>query len=203
MSETAHRESLVHAPVTRRGQLASTGSRTATRPTGAGATPWRPEGPAGGHRPESAAERFARLRDRVHGVLPDRIGRLVPVTAVGFAAISSFTYAVDLAILAVAFDVLGLAYPVAVTVGYLVAFTLAFVLNRVLNFQSHGHVAGQTGRYVLTVAANYALFILLLSTTLEAVGVHFLAARLVAGACEAVFMYLMMRMVVFRQKRYA
>ncbi|MGD8199044.1 GtrA family protein [Ornithinimicrobium sp. W1679] len=185
MSETAHREAAVLSP--------PASGRAATPPgrdlTGA---------------PElTAAERFALLRDRVHRTLPGALGRIVPATAIGFAAISSFTYAVDLGILAVGYGVVGLPYPLAVTLGYLVAFTLAFVLNRWLNFQSHGHVAGQTGRYVLTVAANYLLFILLLSTTLEAVGVHFLAARLVAGACEAVFMYLMMRIVVFRQKRYA
>lgn len=101
-----------------------------------------------------------------------------------------------------AFDVLRLPYPAAVTLGYVVAFGLAFVLNRVLNFQSHGNVQRQTGRYLLTVVANYVLFILLLSTTLEAIGVQFLAARLIAGACEAVFIYLMMRVYVFRIKRY-
>ncbi len=82
------------------------------------------------------------------------------------------------------------------------AFGLAFVLNRWLNFQSHGPVGRQTWRYVVTVVANYLLFILALSTTLEWVGVQFLAARLIAGACEAVFMYLMMRSFVFRIKRY-
>lgn len=173
-------------------------STGATTPTSVTATS-EPSAPA----PGTAADRFAAARDRVHAWLPRGLAQILPATAIGFAAISSFTYAVDLTVLAVGFDVLELPYPVAVTVGYLVAFTLAFVLNRWLNFQSHGPVAGQTGRYVLTVVANYVLFILLLSSTLEAVGVHFLAARLVAGACEAVFMYLMMRIVVFRQKRYA
>lgn len=93
-------------------------------------------------------------------------------------------------------------FPAAVTVGYAVAFGLAFVLNRWLNFQSHGPVGRQTGRYALTVLANYLLFILLLSSTLEAIGVQFLVARLIAGACEAVFIYLMMRSYVFRLKRY-
>lgn len=145
----------------------------------------------------TAAGRFAALRDRVHATLPGWLGRLVPATAVGFAALSAFTYAVDLLVLAVGFDVLGLPYPVAVTLGYVIAFGLAFLLNRWLNFQVHGHVGRQTGSYVLTVVANYLLFILLLASTLEAVGVHYLLARLVAGACEAVFMYLMMRFVVF------
>lgn len=76
------------------------------------------------------------------------------------------------------------------------------MLNRWLNFQSHGPVGAQTGRYVLTVLANYLLFILVLSSTLQALGVNYLLARLVAGACEAVFMYLMMRTFVFRLKTY-
>ncbi|SOC56835.1 Putative flippase GtrA (transmembrane translocase of bactoprenol-linked glucose) [Ornithinimicrobium cerasi] len=148
--------------------------------------------------PRTAADRFATLRNRVHAVLPPWARRVVPATAVGFAALSSFTYAVDLLILALAFDVLGLPYPLAVTIGYVIAFGLSFLLNRWLNFQVHGHVGRQTGRYVLTVLANYLLFILVLASTLEAVGVNYLAARLVAGACEAVFMYLMMRGFVFR-----
>lgn len=146
----------------------------------------------------SAAEGFARIRSRAHGWLPGPLGRAIPETAVGFAAISSFTYALDLSLLALLFDVGGTPYPVAVTVGYVVAFGLAFVLNRWLNFQSHGPVGTQTGRYVFTVIVNYLLFILALSTTLEAVGVQFLVARLIAGACEAVFMYVMMRTFVFR-----
>lgn len=149
-------------------------------------------------REPSAAARFAALRDAAHGLLPGWLQGVVPATAIGFAVLSAFTYGVDLLVLALGFDLLGLPYPVAVTVGYVVAFGLAFVLNRRLNFQVHGHVGRQTWRYVLSVLANYVLFILLLSTTLEAVGVHFLAARLLAGACEAVFMYLMMRLVIFR-----
>lgn len=146
----------------------------------------------------SAAARFAAARDRVHGALPTGLRRLVPATAVGFAALSALTYAVDLLVLGLGFDVLGLPYPVAVTLGYVIAFGLAFLLNRRLNFQVHGDVGRQTGRYVLSVLANYVLFILLLSSALEAVGVNYLVARLTAGACEAVFLYLMMRLVVFR-----
>lgn len=150
----------------------------------------------------TAADRFARLRLRAHAALPPGLRRLVPETAVGFAAISSFTYAVDLTILYVLDVVLGVLYPVAVTIGYVVAFGLAFVLNRWLNFQSHGPVGRQTGRYVLTVLSNYAIFILGLSTFLEWQGMPGIGARLVAGAGEAVYMYLMMRLFVFRRKRY-
>ncbi|MDO5498956.1 MAG: GtrA family protein [Propionibacteriaceae bacterium] len=150
--------------------------------------------------PREAARRFASVRDHVHGVLPGPLRRIIPQTAVGFAGLSLFTYSIDLLVLSLAFDVLGLPYPVAVTIGYAIAFGLSFLLNRWLNFQVHGHVGRQTGRYVLTVLANYALFILLLASVLEAVGLHYLLARMLAGACEAVFMYLMMRLFVFRAR---
>ncbi|WP_238695220.1 GtrA family protein [Ornithinimicrobium flavum] len=166
------------------------------RGSGASAVPAAPTG-------ATAADRFARARLRFHGALPAWLARLVPETAIGFAAISSFTYAVDLTILYVLDSVLGVLYPVAVTVGYVIAFGLAFVLNRWLNFQSHGPVGRQTGRYVLTVLTNYALFILGLASLLEWQGVPGIGARLIAGAFEAVYMYLMMRFFVFRIKRYA
>lgn len=150
----------------------------------------------------TAADRFARVRLRVHALLPGRARRIVPETAIGFAAISGFTYAVDLTILYLLDVVVRVPYPLAVTVGYVVAFGLAFVLNRWLNFQSHGPVGQQGGRYVLTVLSNYAVFILGLASLLEAQGVPGLAARLVAGAGEAVYMYLMMRFFVFRSRRY-
>lgn len=157
-----------------------------------------PDGAVRPSQPLTAADRFALLRDRVHARLPAAVRRVVPATAVGFAALSSFTYAIDLLILALAYDVLHVPYPLSVTIGYVIAFALSFLLNRWLNFQVHGHVGRQTGRYVLTVVANYVLFILLLASTLEALGVQYLLARLIAGACEAVFMYLMMRGFVFR-----
>lgn len=147
----------------------------------------------------SAAQRFAAVRDRAHGRLPRWVQRVLPATAVGFAALGAFTYGIDLLVLALGFDLLGMPYPVAVTLGYVIALGLAFLLNRRLNFQVRGHVGRQTARYVLSVLANYLLFILLLSSTMEAIGVNYLLARLTAGACEAVFMYLMMRLVVFRR----
>ena len=162
--------------------------------------PSSPTSPGAG--PVTAADRFAGLRQRVHAALPGWLGLLIPETAIGFAAISSFTYSVDLTILYLLDSVLGVVYPVAVSVGYVIAFGLAFVLNRWLNFQSHGPVGQQTGRYVLTVLSNYLIFILVLASLLESQGLPGLGARLIAGACEAVYMYLMLRTFVFRSKRY-
>jgi hypothetical protein len=53
--------------------------------------------------------------------------------------------------------------------------------------------------YVLVVVVNYLAFILGVSSGLVAVGVEYHAARIVAGVCEAVYMYSAMRWVVFRR----
>jgi putative flippase GtrA len=145
----------------------------------------------------SAAERFARLCAALARRLPRPLRRVVPPTLIGFALINSTTFAVDLLLLAVARDVLGWPLPVAVTAGYAVAFGLAYVLNRWLNFRSHAPVGPQTARYAGVVAVNYVAFILGLTTGLAALGVPYPVARVSAGAAEAAFMYAAMRWFVF------
>ncbi len=85
------------------------------------------------------------------------------------------------------------------TVAYACAFTLSYFLNRILNFQSHGAVGPQFAVYVVVVVVNYLAFILGVSSALSALGVEYHVARIVAGACEAVYMYSAMRWVVFRR----
>jgi hypothetical protein len=51
----------------------------------------------------------------------------------------------------------------------------------------------------VVVVINYLVFILGVSSGLAAIGVHYQLSRLVAGICEAVYMYSAMRWVVFRR----
>jgi putative flippase GtrA len=130
--------------------------------------------------------------------LPFGLNSLVAPTFLGFAVLNSFTFGVDLVLLTVLHGALGVALPVAVTVAYVCAFTLSYILNRVLNFRSHGTAGPQFAVYVVVVAVNYLAFILGVSSALAALGVEYHVARIVAGACEAVYMYSAMRWVVFR-----
>ena len=84
-----------------------------------------------------------------------------------------------------------------------VAFGLAFVLNRTFNFHSHAPMGRQAVVYAVVVLVNYLAFILGVGSGLVALGVEYHLARLVAGACEAVYMYSAMRWIVFRRKRSA
>jgi hypothetical protein len=73
------------------------------------------------------------------------------------------------------------------------------MLNRWLNFRSHGAVGGQLAIYVVVVVVNYLVWILGVGDGLSAVGVDYRVARIIAGGCEAIYMYVAMRWLVFRR----
>lgn len=144
-------------------------------------------------------ERFHRFCVDFTARLPLGLNSVVAPTFLGFVLINSFTFLVDLVILTALHSGLGVSLPISVTVGYACAFALSYFLNRTMNFQSHAPVGPQLAVYVVVVVVNYLAFILGVSTALAALGVEYHAARIVAGGCEAVFMYSAMRWVVFRR----
>nr|WP_323748092.1 GtrA family protein [Catenulispora rubra] len=152
-----------------------------------------------------SAERAARRGRRFHALmvavvakLPFGLSRVVAPSLLGFAVINGFTFSVDLVLLTLAHRVLHWPYPAAVTVSYLTAFALSFVLNRAFNFRSHGALGAQTTRYAVAVGVNYLVFVLGVGSGLTSIGVGYAAARLVSGLAEGVYMYCVMRWVVFR-----
>jgi putative flippase GtrA len=131
--------------------------------------------------------------------LPFGLRSVIAPTFLGFCLINGLTFSIDLALLTSLRSGLGLPVPIAVTVAYACAFTLSYILNRTFNFQSHGAVGPQFAVYVVVVVVNYLAFILGVTSVLSAIGVQYQVSRLVAGVCEAVYMYSAMRWVVFRR----
>ena len=131
--------------------------------------------------------------------LPFKLDSIVAPTFVGFVILNGVTFALDVALLAILHSHVGVPLPYSITASYACAFAVSFALNRTINFRAHGRVFGQAAKYVVAVIANYLLFILGVSTGLAALGVHYVVARIIAGACEAVFMYSVMRWIVFGQ----
>jgi putative flippase GtrA len=117
----------------------------------------------------------------------------------GFALINAFTFGIDLLLLTGLRAGMGLALPAAVTVAYACAFTLSYYLNRTMNFRAHAPVGRQFTIYVPVVVANYLACILGVSSALTALGMDFRLARILAGCCEAAYMYSAMRWLVFRR----
>lgn len=119
-------------------------------------------------------------------------------TVAGYLLINSATFATDLAILVALHGELRWPLPLAVTIGYATAFTLSFALNRRFNFRSHAPVGPQLARYAVAVLINFVAFILGVTNLLSWLGVDYRLARVVAGGCEAIFLYCVMRWVLFR-----
>jgi putative flippase GtrA len=140
---------------------------------------------------------FATWCESLVARLPFGLSRLVAPSLVGFAVINGGAFAVDLTVVTVVHGGLGLPVAAAVTTGYAVAFCLAFVLNKLLNFRSHGPVGPETARYLVVVVTNFVVLLLGVTTLLASVGVQYQVARLVAGGCEGLFTYAAMRWFVF------
>ncbi|GGM73645.1 hypothetical protein GCM10011609_06790 [Lentzea pudingi] len=145
--------------------------------------------------------RFHDLMEVVVRWLPIGLSRVVAPSFLGFALINGFTFGVDLLLLTLFRSGLGLPVPLAFTIAYVLAFGLSFVLNRALNFRSHAPVGPQAGLYAVAITINYLAFILGVGSALTEFGLQYHLSRIVAGACEAAFMYSVMRWVIFRDAK--
>ena len=143
-------------------------------------------------------ERFSAVMAAIAGRLPFGLSRVVSARLLGYAVISTLTFSLDLALLTAFHGGLRWPLPVAVTAAYVLASGLGYLLNRTLNFRSHGAVGPQLTVYAAVVTVNFLALILGVSTGLTALGLDYRLARLTAAACECVYMYAAMRWLVFR-----
>ncbi|AHH95664.1 putative flippase GtrA [Kutzneria viridogrisea] len=146
------------------------------------------------------AERAGDLLTSWVDKLPAPLRKLLPRELVGFAILGAFTFSIDLALLAALRGWTSLPLPVAVSIAYVTAFAINFVLNRSVNFRSHAPVGGQAARYAVVIACDYGLT-LGVTTGLSALGLDFRIARVIAAACVAAFTYTGSRFWVFRKQR--
>jgi putative flippase GtrA len=141
---------------------------------------------------------FSALMTAIVSRLPFGLAEIIAPNVLGFAVINGFSFTVDLACLTGLRGALGWPLPLAITLAYVTAFGLSYVLNRALNFRSHGAVGPQVAVYVAVVIVSYLAWILGVGGGLAALGIDYRLSRIIAGACEAVYMYAAMRWLVFR-----
>jgi putative flippase GtrA len=155
-------------------------------------------GPAAAPGTAARGERFTVAMAAIVRRLPFGLAGIIPPTLLGFAVINGSTFALDLGLLTILHGALRWPLPAAFTVSYITALGLSYLLNRALNFRSHAAVGPQVAVYAAVVAVNYLAWILGVADGLAALGLDYRLARIVAGACEALYMYAAMRWVVFR-----
>jgi putative flippase GtrA len=130
--------------------------------------------------------------------LPFGLSNVIEPNMLGYLLINLCTFGIDLGLLGLLHGKERLPIPIAVTISYGTASLISYVLNRVFNFRSHAGVGRQLPVFVAVSASNYLIFVLGLTDLLSAVGVYYELARILAACCEAVYLYCMMRWVVFR-----
>jgi putative flippase GtrA len=133
--------------------------------------------------------------------LPFGLSEVVAPSMVGYLLINLCTFFIDLGLLGLFHGHFRWPIPLAVTLSYGTASLISYVLNRVLNFRSHENVGKQFPLYVAVSASNYLIFVLGLTDLLSVAGVYYELSRVLAACCEAVYLYCMMRWVVFRDTR--
>lgn len=147
----------------------------------------------------TAAERAGQLLTGWVDRLPPRLRRVLPRELAGFAMLGAFTFSVDLGLLVLLRHTTHLPIPVAVSIAYLTAFALNFVLNRTVNFRSHAPVGGQVVRYALVALGDY-LITVGVTSGLFRLGLDVRVSRLIAAAAVAGFTYSLSRWWVFRDR---
>jgi putative flippase GtrA len=142
--------------------------------------------------------RYAAAMAAITRRLPFGLSNVVEPNMLGYLLINLCTFGIDLGLLGLLHGKERLPIPIAVTISYGTASLISYVLNRVFNFRSHAGVGRQLPVFVAVSASNYLIFVLGLTDLLSAVGVYYELARILAACCEAVYLYCMMRWVVFR-----
>lgn len=147
------------------------------------------------------AEEFSRVTKSAHEWLPPWLRRFVPQTFIGFAMINLSTFVLDMILLWMTHGVFDMLYPLAVSVSFGIASVIAFTLNKILNFRAKGDTVKQSGKYTVVLVTNYLIWIVGFSSLLEWIGVHYMLSRLIAAACEGIYIYLLARFWVFPRKK--
>jgi putative flippase GtrA len=142
--------------------------------------------------------RYAAAMTAITRRLPFGLSEVVEPNMLGYLLINLCTFGIDLGLLGLFHGKEKLPIPVAVTLSYGTASLISYILNRVLNFRSHADVGRQLPVFVAVSASNYLIFVLGFTDLLATVGVYYELARIIAACCEGVYLYCMMRWVVFR-----
>jgi putative flippase GtrA len=142
--------------------------------------------------------RYAAAMTAITRRLPFGLSEVVEPNMLGYLLINLCTFCIDLGLLGLLHGRERLPIPVAVTISYGTASLVSYILNRVFNFRSHAEVGRQLPVFVAVSASNYLIFVLGFTDLLATVGVYYELARIIAACCEGVYLYCMMRWVVFR-----
>ncbi len=127
-----------------------------------------------------------------------RLSRVYRHSLTRFLAFSAVGLTFDLTVLALLDAFTPLPYQASVTIAFVLTYALNFMLNRWFAFDAaHGRVAGQLGRFLPQVTADYLLVVFGVTLLVE-LGLPLLPARVLSAFTNAVLNYCAYRWWTFR-----
>lgn len=116
---------------------------------------------------------------------------------VRYLVVGGVAFLIDIGLLFVLFEVIGIPLAVSTPVAFLLSFAITFLMQRAFAFESGGRLVSSAVRYVLLVAANTVATTLIV-TTGAAWGLPWEVAKVVAVASTTVWNYFAYRYWIFR-----
>jgi len=132
--------------------------------------------------------------DSAQGLSPVR--RIWGNSAVRYLVVGGFCFAVDLGLLWVAHELLGVALAIATPVAFLASFVVTYTLQRVVAFTSEARVAPSVLRYATLVAFNTVATTVIV-WAFEDTSLGWIAGKVAAVVATTVWNYFAYRYWVF------
>jgi putative flippase GtrA len=142
----------------------------------------------------STTDAFASVARRPHR-------RSLPHQFVRFAAVGASGYVLNLGVFALAVDGLDVHYRVAAVLGFLVAVTSNFLLNRHWTFAGHGgRGSHQAIRFLVVSVAAFLLGLLLLTVLVDVAGLPSVLAQAISIVAATPLSFVANRLWTFRAR---
>ncbi len=116
-----------------------------------------------------------------------------------FIAVGIASLVVDVAAFAVFLGV-GLPYPIAVTLGFLLSWAFNFTAHKLFTFRQRGWAVGEVGRYLIAAGTNYLLTMAWVAASVELVGLTPFLGKLTSLPMVTMVSFLLARLWVFRPR---
>lgn len=121
-----------------------------------------------------------------------------------FALVGATTAAVYFGVFALLHDMIGAAYQIAVSCGYVAGVAFHFVANRNLTFKdADGHIPSQLVKYAVVAAVNYVITLVVVGIAVEGFGLSPYLGVLAAVATTTFTGYALFARWVFRRRHEA
>ncbi|MFF2493071.1 GtrA family protein [Agromyces sp. NPDC058064] len=131
---------------------------------------------------------------------PHALARLWGNSVIRYLAVGGFCFVVDVALLWLAHEALGVPLAISAPIAFLASFAVTYTMQRVVAFASDAKVVPSVGRYTVLVIFN-TIATTVIVWGVDALGGEWLVGKVLAVAATTVWNYFIYRYWVFTRTR--